>query len=108
VDAAPNEQHSYFTYVIRIPKRDRSAKVLYDHGIYTTLRYHPLHMNAIYRSDARLPNSERLNEEALSIPLHPNLSAGDIERSSRRSAPPVLVNAVPLRSKKNPKIPPRI
>jgi aminotransferase len=80
VDAAPNEQHSYFTYVIRIPKRDRSAKVLYDHGIYTTLRYHPLHMNPIYRSDARLPNTERLNEEALSIPLHPNLSAGDIDK----------------------------
>ena len=80
VDAASNEQHSYFTYVIRLPKRDRSAKILYDRGIYTTLRYHPLHMNAIYHSQARLPNSERLNEEALSIPLHPNLSQGDIDK----------------------------
>jgi dTDP-4-amino-4,6-dideoxygalactose transaminase len=79
-DAEPGDQHSYFTYVIRIPKRDRSAKALYDRGIYTTLRYHPLHMNAIYNSDAKLPVSERLNREALSIPLHPNLSDADVDK----------------------------
>jgi dTDP-4-amino-4,6-dideoxygalactose transaminase len=79
-DAQPGDQHSYFTYVIRIPNRDRSAKVLYDRGIYTTLRYHPLHMNAIYRSDVRLPASEQLNQDALSIPLHPNLSDGDVDK----------------------------
>jgi dTDP-4-amino-4,6-dideoxygalactose transaminase/ribosomal protein S18 acetylase RimI-like enzyme len=80
VDAAPNEQHSYFSYVIRIPKRDRCAKLLYERGIYTTLRYHPLHLNPIYKSTAKLPNSERLNEEALSIPLHPNLSDAEVEK----------------------------
>jgi aminotransferase len=79
-DAEEGDQHSYFTYVIRIAKRDRSAKILYDRGIYTTLRYHPLHMNAIYKSDAKLPVSERLNHEALSIPLHPNLSQADVDK----------------------------
>jgi aminotransferase len=79
-DAEPGDRHSYFTYVIRIPNRDRSAKVLYDRGIYTTLRYHPLHLNAIYKSDAKLPVSERLNQEALSIPLHPNLTDADVDK----------------------------
>jgi aminotransferase len=79
-DALPGDQHSYFTYVIRIPNRDRSARALYEQGIYTTLRYHPLHMNPIYRSHSPLPNTERLNEEALSIPLHPNLSPADVEK----------------------------
>jgi aminotransferase len=79
-NAEPGDQHSYFTYVIRIPNRDRSAKILYDRGIYTTLRYHPLHMNAIYHSTAKLPASEQLNHEALSIPLHPNLSDLDVEK----------------------------
>ncbi len=69
-----------FTYVIRIPKRDQSAKALYDRGIYMMLRYHPLHMNRIYNSDAKLPNSEQLNLDALSIPLHPNLSDADFEK----------------------------
>jgi aminotransferase len=80
VDPSIGEQHSYFTYVIRIPKRDQSAKALYERGIYTTLRYHPLHMNKIYNSDARLPNCEQLNLDALSIPLHPNLSDMDVEK----------------------------
>jgi aminotransferase len=79
-DPEGDEVHSYFTYVIRIPKRDRSAKHLFERGIYTTLRYHPLHLNPIYESDAKLPVSERLNEEALSIPLHPNLTDADVDR----------------------------
>lgn len=79
VDPGSDEQHSYFTYAIRVPARDRAAKQLYDRGIYTTLRYHPLHMNPIYKANVRLPNSERLNDEALSIPLHPNMSDADVE-----------------------------
>lgn len=79
-DAGNGRQHSYFTYVIRIPHRDKSAKHLYDRGIYTTLRYHPLHLNPIYGSRPKLENTERLNEEALSIPLHPSLTSADVEK----------------------------
>jgi aminotransferase len=80
VEAAPDEQHSYFTYVIRVPggRRDALAHHLYDRDIYTTLRYHPLHMNPIYGSTVRLPISEQLNEEALSLPLHPRLSDEEV------------------------------
>lgn len=81
-DAPAGDRHSYFTYCVRVDggRRDRLAKYLYDNGIYTTLRYHPLHMNPIYRSTARLPVCERLNEEALSIPLHPALKDADVEK----------------------------
>lgn len=76
----PDEQHSYFTYCVRLPggARDRFAKYMYENGIYTTLRYHPLHLNPIYKSSAKLPVCEQLNEEALSLPLHPNLSNDDV------------------------------
>jgi len=77
-DAESHETHSYFTYVIRTKHRDELAKYLFDKGIYTTLRYHPLHLNAIYQSDYSLPNCEKLNEDALNIPLHPNLSMNDV------------------------------
>lgn len=79
-NAATDEQHSYFTYVIRAVGgcRDRLAQYLYDKGVYTTLRYHPLHMNPIYKSDARLPVTEQLNEEALSVPIHPRLSDDEL------------------------------
>jgi len=81
-DAAADERHSFFTYCIRVlgGQRDDFAHYLYSKGIYTTLRYHPLHLNAIYKCSERLPISEQLNEEALSLPLHPSLSGKDIER----------------------------
>jgi len=72
------DQHSYFTYCIRVPKRDELAKYLFDKRIYTTLRYHPLHMNPIYNSNQRLPNCEQLNEDALSIPIHPSLTEAQV------------------------------
>jgi len=78
-DAEKHEKHSYFTYVIRVPQRDKLARYLFDAGIYTTLRYHPLHMNPLYQSKAKLKNSEILNEDSLSIPLHPNLTLDQVE-----------------------------
>jgi len=57
-----------------VPKRDQLARYLFENDIYTTLRYHPLHMNPLYKSKGRLKNSEKLNEDSLSIPLHPNLT----------------------------------
>jgi aminotransferase len=79
-EALPGDRHSYFTYAIRVPRRDDLAHFLFDNGIYTTLRYHPLHLNKIYQQmDVKLPNAEQLNEDALSIPLHPNLKMDEVE-----------------------------
>jgi aminotransferase len=75
VEPLPDEKHSYFTYVISVScDRDGLAKYLLDNQIYTTLRYHPLHMNTLYQSVDKLPNTEKLNQQALSIPIHPNLT----------------------------------
>lgn len=49
--------------------------------MYSTLRYHPLHLNSIYQqTNKKLPTCVRLNEEALCIPLHPGLSYDDVAR----------------------------
>jgi aminotransferase len=80
-EAKPGDRHSYFTYCIRVPERDELAHFLLAEQIYTTLRYHPLHLNSLYgQMDTRLPNSEQLNADALSIPIHPRMSDGDVER----------------------------
>lgn len=80
-NAKENETHSYFTYLIQVDKNKRNllAKHLYDKGIYTTLRYHPLHLNKIYDTNIKLVNSETLNETGLNIPLHQNLSDDNVE-----------------------------
>ena len=80
-DANFGDRHSYFTYSIRVPKRDDLAHFLLKEEIYTTLRYHPLHLNPLYgQMSLKLINSEILNEEALSIPIHPRLTDEELEK----------------------------
>ena len=64
---------------MRVPNRDKLARYLFDADIYTTLRYHPLHLNPLYGSTAKLENCEILNEDSLSIPLHPNLTMEQVD-----------------------------
>lgn len=78
VEADKGEQHSYFTYALRVERRDELARYLLGKDIYSTLRYHPLHLNKLYESEVVLPNSEQLNEDCLSIPLHPNLTEDQV------------------------------
>ena len=81
VEAPAYSSHSYFTYCIRVPSRDDLARFLLSEGIYTTLRYHPLHLNPIYgQTEKSLPNSEKLNKDALSIPIHPRLTDAEVRK----------------------------
>jgi dTDP-4-amino-4,6-dideoxygalactose transaminase len=80
IEAPEGDSHSYFTYCIRVPQRDELAHYLFDAGIYTTLRYHPLHLNHLYKQmDKNLPNCQILNEDALSIPIHPRLTDSELD-----------------------------
>jgi aminotransferase len=81
-DAPAGSTHSYFTYLIRVPAavRDELAHFLYDAGVYTTLRYYPLHKTGIYRTGCRLVNTETIAAEGLNIPLHPRLTDADVDR----------------------------
>jgi aminotransferase len=78
VGPGPGERHSYFTYFIQVPHRDRLARHLLERGIYTTLRFHPLHLNRFYGSQGRLPVAETLSETGLNLPLHPRLSDDEV------------------------------
>ena len=81
MDSNKKNKHSYFTYCIRVPKRDDLAHYLLKNKIYTTLRYHPLHMNAIYKqTNINLKNTDILNKEALNIPIHPRLSNEEVKK----------------------------
>lgn len=74
--------HSFFTYAIRVPKRNELARFLLKNEIYTTLRYNPINH---YRQFEETPgyileNSVVLNETALSLPLHPRLTDAQVEK----------------------------
>jgi aminotransferase len=81
LEALAGDRHSYFTYCIRVHGRDELARYLLENQIYTTLRYHPLHLNPLYKqTGVRLPNCEQLSEDALSIPIHPRMSEEDVRK----------------------------
>jgi aminotransferase len=79
---AADERHSWFTYLVRVVdgRRDALAAALLDQGIYTTLRYSPLHRIGPYATGTPLPATERLADEGLNLPLHPRMTDSDVER----------------------------
>jgi len=75
--------HVYHQYTIRVPEdRDGLAKALkaeYDIG---SGMFYPIpnHRLATFQVDVELPETERAAKECLSLPVHPSLSQGDLER----------------------------
>jgi dTDP-4-amino-4,6-dideoxygalactose transaminase len=82
-------EHVYHQYTIRIagtgPERDLVQQRLAECGIATTVYYPvPLHQQPMYASLGYqwgdLPEAERAANEALSLPVYPEMTAGQIER----------------------------
>ncbi len=74
--------HVYHQYTIRVPEdRDGFAKALADeHGVGTGVYYPtPYHRLPSFGLTLDLPETERAAREALSLPVHPALSADDLE-----------------------------
>lgn len=81
-EAGPGERHSYFTFLVRVldGRRDALAHDLLEQGIYTTLRYHPLHLVPPFDGGPPLRNTEILADQGLNLPLHPRMSDDDVAR----------------------------
>ncbi|MSQ15065.1 MAG: DegT/DnrJ/EryC1/StrS family aminotransferase [Dehalococcoidia bacterium] len=75
--------HVYHLYVVRSDKRDRLRAFLQENGIGTMVHYTtPVHLQPAYVSLAvpnSLPNTEKLVEEILSLPLYPELGHDSVE-----------------------------
>jgi len=72
-------RHSYFTFFIYHTKRNQLARYLLDNGIYTTVRYQPLHLLFKKFYKKLLPVTEDFGERGLNLPLHPNLTDKEVE-----------------------------
>jgi dTDP-4-amino-4,6-dideoxygalactose transaminase len=72
----------FHLFVIRTPQRDALKAHLAEHGIGTDIHYpYPVHLQPPYAQYARgpLPETERLAQEVLSLPLYPELSESDVD-----------------------------
>lgn len=68
------DQHVFHLYVIKVKNRDMLKQALASHGVDTLIHY-PIapHLQSCYNSmkNFRLPLSERLQDEVLSLPISP-------------------------------------
>ncbi|MBI4770998.1 MAG: DegT/DnrJ/EryC1/StrS family aminotransferase [Chloroflexi bacterium] len=79
---SPRAESSYYFYWLQMAAevRDRLARHLREHGVYTTFRYYPLHRVSGYGFSGSLPQAERAAETTLCIPIHHSLSDDDVSR----------------------------
>ncbi len=81
----PDARHVYHLYVIRSSRRSELQQALHKRGISTGIHYPlPIHLQPAYHhlhpGPGRLPVTERLAGEVLSLPLYPELSEVQVER----------------------------
>ncbi len=80
-----NEVPVFHLFAIRCEDRDSLAKHLESKGIESAIHYPvPIHLQPVYRdafgySPGEYPNSERMSEHLLSLPMYPGLSNGDVD-----------------------------
>lgn len=75
-------RHAYHQYTVRCGNRDAVREALSDAGIGTGVYYPtPIHQLPVYEGiEASLPVAEEIAEQALSLPIHQELSTADIDR----------------------------
>ena len=75
-----DEGCSYHFYWIRVKNRTKFRKRLSEKGIETGIHYKPIHTFSFYKSKTKLPITEKIGREIVTLPTHPNLTGDDIEK----------------------------
>jgi dTDP-4-amino-4,6-dideoxygalactose transaminase len=78
-------EHVYHVYSVRSRKRDTLQQALATQGVATNIHYpRPVHLQRAYAglgsSPGDFPAAEQFASEALSLPMYPELTVGQIER----------------------------
>ena len=71
---------SYHFYWIRVKNREKFRKKLLEKGIQTGIHYKPIHKFSFYKSKIKLPITEKVGKEIVTLPTHPNLQEKDLEK----------------------------
>jgi len=74
-----NEECAYHLYWIQVKRRKDFMKNMAQNGIETGIHYIPLHKTTHYHSKKRLPVTEKVCKEIVSLPMHANLSESDVD-----------------------------
>ncbi len=75
-----DEGCSYHIYWIQVKNRNSFMKKMRENGIETGIHYRPLHKMKLFSKKEKLPITDKVENEIVSIPIHPNLSEKDVEK----------------------------
>ena len=80
----PGNYHVYHQYTVRYPNRDAVRAALAEAGVDSVVYYPaPIHMQPAYSflgcKEGDFPQAERASREVLSVPVHPELSAEQVQ-----------------------------
>jgi len=75
-----SDQCSYHLYWIRVKNRTKFMNDMMSLGIETGIHYNPVHKMTFYKKfKAKLPLTEKIGKQIVSIPLHPNLTEEEVD-----------------------------
>ena len=69
----------YHLYWICVRDRKIFRKKLLEKGIETGTHYKPIHQMSLYKKSVKLPLTEKIAKEIVTIPIHPNLTGSQID-----------------------------
>ena len=70
---------AYHLYWICVRDRKFFRKKLLEKGIETGTHYKPIHQMSLYKKSVKLPITEKISKEIVTIPIHPNLANSQID-----------------------------
>ncbi|NWK06314.1 DegT/DnrJ/EryC1/StrS family aminotransferase [Marine Group I thaumarchaeote] len=70
---------AYHLYWICVRDRKIFRKKLLEKGIETGTHYKPIHQMSLYKKSVKLPLTEKIAKEIVTIPIHPNLTESQID-----------------------------
>ena len=75
-----DKNSSHHLYWIRSKNRKQLRKILFDNGIETGTHYRPIHTFNLYKKTKKLPITESVGEEIITLPMHPNLTEKQLQK----------------------------
>ena len=70
---------TYHFYWIMVTNRDEFRKKMTQKGIETGIHYKPIHTMTLYKQKMKLPITDKIGTQIVSLPTHPNLTDDNID-----------------------------
>jgi len=73
-----NEECNYHLYWILVKNRDKFMKKMKQNKIETGIHYTPVHSMSFYKLNKKLPITDKVGKQIVTIPIHPQLTNKEI------------------------------